>query len=184
MRELQWFILRVKSTRERSVIRSLSERGIRSAFIGERHKDERGNATDDDCRVDVPGYVFIEMERIGDALHWQKLANLPEVYNLVGQFAGLNVARVPAWFMEKRLKHVRLKEGGSEYVIFLKRDEKSTVMQRIKFLKGETVRVKSGPATGICGTVQEDTEAAVCIDFGNYALNVDQTLVERVESAA
>jgi len=91
-------------------------------------------------RVFLPGYVLVEMELDNDL--WHVIKNTPRVTGFLGTGD----------------KPVALSEAEVSSILFRSESAKDKPSQKIKFEKGEQVRINEGPFANFNGTVDDVNE--------------------------
>ena len=91
-------------------------------------------------RVFLPGYVLVEMELDNDL--WHVIKNTPRVTGFLGTGD----------------KPVALSEAEVSSILFRSESAKDKPSQKIKFEKGERVRINEGPFANFNGTVDDVNE--------------------------
>jgi transcriptional antiterminator NusG len=91
-------------------------------------------------RVFLPGYVLVEMELDNDL--WHVIKNTPRVTGFLGTGD----------------KPVALSEAEVSSILFRSESAKDKPAQKIKFEKGEQVRINEGPFANFNGTVDDVNE--------------------------
>ena len=91
-------------------------------------------------RVFLPGYVLVEMELDNDL--WHIIKNTPRVTGFLGTGD----------------KPVALSEAEVSSILFRSESAKDKPSQKIKFEKGEQVRINEGPFANFNGTVDDVNE--------------------------
>src|ERR1700687_684084 len=149
---MKWYIIHAYSGFERKVKESLESRvqafGLQEK-IGkvliptESVTEVRGGKKHTSERMFYPGYVLVEMDM--DDHVWHVVKATPRVTGFVG------TGQQPTPLSEEEVQHIVYKAGES----------KDRPKLKVKFEKGETVRIGEGPFatfTGIVDDVNEDRE--------------------------
>src|ERR1700678_2179704 len=146
---LKWYIIHAYSGFERKVRESLESRiqafGLQNR-IGrimiptEPVTELRNGKKYTIERVFLPGYVLVEMELDNDL--WHVIKNTPRVTGFLG--TGDNP--------------VALSEAEVSSILFRSESAKDKPAQKIKFEKGEQVRINEGPFANFNGTVDDVNE--------------------------
>ena len=92
-------------------------------------------------RVFLPGYVLVEMELDNDL--WHVIKNTPRVTEL---------------FLGTGDKPVALSEAEVSSILFRSESAKDKPSMKVKFEKGEQVRINEGPFANFNGTVDDVNE--------------------------
>src|SRR6202035_314472 len=149
---MKWYIIHAYSGFERKVRESLESR-VQAFGLQERIgkvliptesvTEVRGGKKYTSERMFYPGYVLVEMD-MDDHL-WHVVKSTPGVTGFVG------TGQQPTPLSEEEVQHIVYKAGES----------KDRPKLKVKFEKGETVRIGEGPFatfTGIVDDVNEDRE--------------------------
>ncbi|RMG38995.1 MAG: transcription termination/antitermination factor NusG [Planctomycetota bacterium] len=145
--ELQWYVLKVQTNREKSIREALLKRIKREGmekYFGEiiipteRVKETRGGRTRNVERRLYPGYLMIQMALNDDT--WYLVRDVGGV----GDFTGAGGRPVP--MKEEEIRAMLGREA-----------EKETAPAKVKvsFSRGDMVKIKEGPFGGFEGTVEE-----------------------------
>jgi transcriptional antiterminator NusG len=149
---MKWYIIHSYSGFERKVKESLESR-VRAFGLEEKIgkvliptesvTEVRGGKKYTVERMFYPGYVLVEMDM--DDHVWHVVKSTPRVTGFVG------TGQQPTPLSEEEVQHIVYKAGES----------KDRPKLKVKFEKGETVRIGEGPFatfTGIVDDVNEDRE--------------------------
>jgi transcriptional antiterminator NusG len=149
---MKWYIIHSYSGFERKVKESLESR-VRAFGLEEKIgkvliptesvTEVRGGKKYTVERMFYPGYVLVEMDM--DDHVWHVVKSTPRVTGFVG------TGQQPTPLSEEEVQHIVYKAGES----------KDRPKLKVKFEKGETVRIGEGPFatfTGIVDDVNEDSE--------------------------
>src|SRR5579872_1775541 len=149
---MKWYIVHTYSGFERKVKESLESR-VRAFGLQEKIgrvlipteavTEVRGGKKYTSERMYYPGYVLVEMDM--DDHVWHVVKSTPRVTGFVG------TGQQPTPLSEEEVQHIVYKAGES----------KDRPKLKVKFEKGETVRIGEGPFatfTGIVDDVNEDRE--------------------------
>ncbi len=144
---MRWYVVHAYSGFEKSVMRSLQDRVVRSgleAFFGEilvpteEVVEMRDGQKRKSERKLYPGYVLVQMEMNGDS--WHLIKDTPKVIGFIG-----GTQEKPAPITEKEAEAIlqRVQEGTEK------------PRPKVLFEIGEIVRVTDGPFNDFNGTVEE-----------------------------
>ena len=149
---MKWYIIHAYSGFERKVKESLESR-VQAFGLGDKIgkvliptesvTEVRGGKKYTSERMFYPGYVLVEMDM--DDHVWHVVKSTPRVTGFVG------TGQQPTPLSEEEVQHIVYKVA----------DSKEKPKLKVKFEKGETVRVSEGPFatfTGIVDEVNEDRE--------------------------
>ena len=149
---MKWYIIHSYSGFERKVKESLESRVRAFGLEGKIGKvliptesvtEVRGGKKYTVERMFYPGYVLVEMDM--DDHVWHVVKSTPRVTGFVG------TGQQPTPLSEEEVQHIVYKAGES----------KDRPKLKVKFEKGETVRIGEGPFatfTGVVDDVNEDRE--------------------------
>ena len=144
-----WFILHTYSGHEKKVRDSLEARIRDMDLQGEITKvlvptetvvEMRGNKRIESSRMFYPGYVLVEMDM--DDHVWHVVKSTPRVTGFVG------TGQQPTPLSEEEVQHIVYRVG----------EAKDKPKLKVKFEKGETVRVTEGPFATFQGVVDDVNE--------------------------
>lgn len=161
---MRWYAVQAFSGYEKSVLRSLEERIARSGMEDkfgqilvpvEEVIEMKGGQKAISERKLYPGYVMVQMEMTDDT--WHLVKSTPRVTGFIG-----GTAQKPTPIRDKEV----------EIILQRMDDSKNNPTQKLKFEKGESVRVIDGPFKDFSGTVED-------INYEKSKLRVTVTIFGR-----
>lgn len=147
MSGMRWYAVQAFSGYEKSVLRALQERIVRSNLqdmfgqilvpVEEVVEMKAGQKSISERKL-YPGYVLVQMDMNDDS--WHLVKSTPRVTAFIGGTA---------------LKPTPIKDKEVEIILQRMDDSKSNPTQKLTFEKGESVRIIDGPFKDFSGNVED-----------------------------
>jgi transcriptional antiterminator NusG len=144
---MRWYAVQAFSGYEKSVLRALQERIVRSNLqdmfgqilvpVEEVVEMKAGQKSISERKL-YPGYVLVQMDMNDDS--WHLVKSTPRVTAFIGGTA---------------LKPTPIKDKEVEIILQRMDDSKSNPAQKLTFEKGESVRIIDGPFKDFSGNVED-----------------------------
>ncbi|HYG12934.1 MAG TPA: transcription termination/antitermination protein NusG [Methylophilaceae bacterium] len=144
---MRWYAVQAFSGYEKSVLRALQERIVRSNLqdmfgqilvpVEEVVEMKAGQKSISERKL-YPGYVLVQMDMNDDS--WHLVKSTPRVTAFIGGTA---------------LKPTPIKDKEVEIILQRMDDSKSNPTQKLTFEKGESVRIIDGPFKDFSGNVED-----------------------------
>jgi transcriptional antiterminator NusG len=144
---MRWYAVQAFSGYEKSVLRALQERIVRSELqdmfgqilvpVEEVVEMKSGQKSISERKL-YPGYVLVQMDMNDDS--WHLVKSTPRVTAFIGGTA---------------LKPTPIKDKEVEIILQRMDDSKSNPTQKLTFEKGESVRIIDGPFKDFSGNVED-----------------------------
>ena len=144
---MRWYAVQAFSGYEKSVLRALQERIVRSNLqdmfgqilvpVEEVVEMKAGQKSISERKL-YPGYVLVQMNMNDDS--WHLVKSTPRVTAFIGGTA---------------LKPTPIKDKEVEIILQRMDDSKSNPTQKLTFEKGESVRIIDGPFKDFSGNVED-----------------------------
>ena len=144
---MRWYAVQAFSGYEKSVLRALQERIVRSNLqdmfgqilvpVEEVVEMKAGQKSISERKL-YPGYVLVQMDMNDDS--WHLVKSTPRVTAFIGGTA---------------LKPRPIKDKEVEIILQRMDDSKSNPTQKLTFEKGESVRIIDGPFKDFSGNVED-----------------------------
>ena len=147
MSGMRWYAVQAFSGYEKSVLRALQERIVRSGLqdmfgqilvpVEEVVEMKAGQKSISERKL-YPGYVLVQMDMNDES--WHLVKSTPRVTAFIGGTA---------------LKPTPIKDKEVEIILQRMDDSKSNPTQKLTFEKGESVRIIDGPFKDFSGNVED-----------------------------
>ena len=147
MSGMRWYAVQAFSGYEKSVLRALQERIVRSNLqdmfgqilvpVEEVVEMKAGQKSISERKL-YPGYVLVQMDMNDES--WHLVKSTPRVTAFIGGTA---------------LKPTPIKDKEVEIILQRMDDSKSNPTQKLTFEKGESVRIIDGPFKDFSGSVED-----------------------------
>ena len=147
MSGMRWYAVQAFSGYEKSVLRALQERIVRSNLqdmfgqilvpVEEVVEMKAGQKSISERKL-YPGYVLVQMDMNDDS--WHLVKSTPRVTAFIGGTA---------------LKPTPIKDKEVDIILQRMDDSKSNPTQKLTFEKGESVRIIDGPFKDFSGNVED-----------------------------
>lgn len=147
MSGMRWYAVQAFSGYEKSVLRALQERIVRSNLqdmfgqilvpVEEVVEMKAGQKSISERKL-YPGYVLVQMDMNDES--WHLVKSTPRVTAFIGGTA---------------LKPTPIKDKEVEIILQRMDDSKSNPTQKLTFEKGESVRIIDGPFKDFSGNVED-----------------------------
>lgn len=144
---MRWYAVQAFSGYEKSVLRALQERIVRSNLqdmfgqilvpVEEVVEMKAGQKSISERKL-YPGYVLVQMDMNDDS--WHLVKSTPRVTAFIGGTA---------------LKPTPIKDKEVDIILQRMDDSKSNPTQKLTFEKGESVRIIDGPFKDFSGNVED-----------------------------